>query len=352
MNSHIAVSVLALACALASTTAAAVAAPAAEPLTFISGGATLAATLYRAAAPGARPAVVLLGGTGPVKKDAPAFVALIAPFTTAGFDVLTFDKRGVGASPGRFDPYQSLESLAEDGVAAVHALQRVAGVDARRIGVWGVSQGGWVAPLMATKSPDVAFVISVSASGATPAEVEIFQRGQQMLGEGFGADDVHEVTAFRRVVWAYLGTGYGRDAGEAAYAKARTRPWFAALKFAPALGTPDTIDPGLREFYRQMLYDPARTAERVSVPVLVIFGAKDGLAPVDVGVSQLMLAYARGGNKQVAFAVFADGGHGLQLVTTEREDHAASEHAATSGGYVPVPGYIDRMVDFLLALPR
>jgi hypothetical protein len=325
--------------------------PPSEPLTFVSGEAKLAGVLYRAPGAAPRPVIVLLGGSGPVRKDSPGFRPLVEPFTSAGYDVFAYDKRGVGNSPGRFDPYQSVDSLADDGVAAVHALQRVAGIDPRRVGVWGVSQGGWVGPLMAAKSRDVAFVIAVSGSGATAAEVEIFQRGQHMLSEGFSAGDVRDVTAFRRILWAYYGTGYGRDAAETAYATAKTRPWFAKLKFDPALGTPESIDPGLREFFRQMLYDPARTAERVGAPVLAIFGAKDSLAPVDDGASKLMLAFARGGNRNAAVVVFANGGHGLQLVTGERECHDCSEHDAEAGNFVPVPGYIERMTAFLGSLP-
>ncbi|HEY0396680.1 MAG TPA: alpha/beta fold hydrolase [Candidatus Elarobacter sp.] len=321
-----------------------------ETITFVSADATLVGTLHRAPGPGAHPAIVLLSGTGPARRDGPSFRPLFEPFTAAGYSVFAYDKRGAGDSPGRFDPYQTVASLADDGVAAVHALQRLSGIDPRRVGVWGVSQGGWVGPLMAASSPDVAFVISVSASGATAGEVEMFQRGEQLRGRGFSADDARDVTAFRRVLWAYYGTGYGRDAAQAAYDKARTRPWFSALKLDAALGTPETIDPGLREFMRQMLYDPARTAERVTVPVLVVFGAKDSLAPVDDGVARLMLAYARGKNPHVEFAVFANGGHGLQLVSGESECHECFEKDLEAGRYVPVPGYIERMTAFLKSL--
>ena len=321
-----------------------------ETIAFASGEAKLVGTLHRAPGSGTHPAIVLLSGTGPARRDGPSFRPLFEPFTAAGYSVFAYDKRGVGDSPGRFDPYQTVASLADDGVAAVHALQRLPGVDPRRVGVWGVSQGGWVGPLMAASSPDVAFVISVSASGATAGEVEMFQRGEQLRGRGFSADDVRDVTAFRRVLWAYYGTGYGRDAAQAAHDKAKTRPWFAALKFDAALGTPDTIDPGLREFMRQMLYDPARAAERVTVPVLIVFGAKDSLAPVDDGVARLMLAYARGKNPHVDFAVFPNGGHGLQLVNGESECHECFENDLEAGRYVPVPGYIERMTAFLRSL--
>ena len=332
---------------LGTAPAACAAADPVETVTFESGGAKLVGTLRRAPGAGPHPAIVLLSGTGPAGKDGPAFRPLFAPFAAAGYSVFAYDKRGVGDSPGRFDPYQTVESLAADGIAAIHALQRLPGVDPRHVGVWGVSQGGWVGPLMASRSSDVAFVISVSASGATAGEVEMFQRGSQLLAKGYSAADAADVTAFRRVLWAYYGTGVGRDAAQAALERAKSRPWFGDLKFDATLGTPETIDPGLREFMRQMLYDPARTAEQVTVPVLVVFGAKDSLAPVGDGVARLMLAYARAKNARAEFAVFPSAGHGLQLVAGDSECHECFEKDLEAGRYVAAPGYFERMTAFL-----
>ena len=82
-------------------------------------------------------------------------------FAEEGVAAFAYDKRGVGESGGNFRTVPFME-LCDDGLAAIAYLKSRDEIDPKRIGVWGLSQGGWLGPLAASRSADVSFVIAVS----------------------------------------------------------------------------------------------------------------------------------------------------------------------------------------------
>jgi pimeloyl-ACP methyl ester carboxylesterase len=335
---------------LVSTTCAAVAQDSVA-LSFSNDGITLRGTLYLAAGQGRHPAIVLLAGSGKIARDNVVFRALEGRFLKLGIDVLAYDKRGSGESGGTYDDNTPLETLARDALAGVHALQRRVDIDPRRVGVWGISQGGNLGPLAASLSPDVAFVISVSGPGVSIAEQAIYLRANEMLAQGYSSTDAARMTDFRRVLWAYYGTGLGRDSAQAAMDIVKNDQWYKEEQLPQIVADPDSLDPALRSFMQQAAtYDPLAVARRVHVPVLTIFGAKDAVVPAQESLANLIAAYSAGGNTHASFALFPDAGHGLERVATERECHECSERAMTqSGVWDSVPGFLDLMDAWLRA---
>src|SRR5215213_2279010 len=76
---------------------------------------------------------------------------------------------------GFFECQSRFEDLADDAVAAAKFLQSRKDVNPKQIGFWGLSQGGWIAPLAASRFPDAAFAIALSGGGLSPAETELFE---------------------------------------------------------------------------------------------------------------------------------------------------------------------------------
>lgn len=116
---------------------------------FESRGAKLAGTLSLPSGEGPHPALVWVHGSGPDTRDA------TAPFFTGllerRFAVFAYDKRGAGESEGVCCPLD-FDLLADDVLAAVDALRSRDEIDDDQIGLLALSQGGWIAPLAATKS--------------------------------------------------------------------------------------------------------------------------------------------------------------------------------------------------------
>ena len=129
-----------------------------EEVSFRSGSERLTGVVLTPPGRGVHPALVLIGGTGAADRNT---VLPITQFLLAhGVALLGYDQRGVGGSTGDWRT-ASLNDFAQDVVAAAQVLKSRKEIDPKRIGVFGASQGGWVAPLAAVQSRDIAFVISV-----------------------------------------------------------------------------------------------------------------------------------------------------------------------------------------------
>ncbi len=167
--------------------------PASEPrietLTLASTGAQLAATLHLPAGTGPFPAAVLVHGSGRISGDQMAS-GHGYPLLSRGIAVLAYDKRGVGGSTGEYtgigpgNSEKMFDLLASDALAAVEALANRRDIDAGRIGIFGVSQAGWIAPLAASRSDRVAFVVLLSGPAVTVGEEIAYSR---LAGEDPGS---------------------------------------------------------------------------------------------------------------------------------------------------------------------
>jgi len=145
---------------------------------FYSGGTELVGRLHLPDGEGPFPAVVGTHGSGRGTRWAGEYVP-VSFLVDAGFAVFNYDKRGVDDSEGVFvevgaeTGHWRLPQLADDALAAVTLLGSLDEIDADRIGLMGGSQAGWVNPLAASRSDDLAFVVSVVGPTVTVGE-EIF----------------------------------------------------------------------------------------------------------------------------------------------------------------------------------
>jgi dienelactone hydrolase len=216
-------------------------------VTFRNGDATLAGTLASPATPGRHPAVVLLQGSGPETRwGTNRFIA--DRFARAGIVTLIFDKRGTGGSTGDWRT-ADFDALAGDALAGMALLRARPEVDAGRIGLHGHSQGGIVAPIAAALAGGaVAFVV---------------------------AQDHSEL--------------------EAASAPVAHESWFAWLDIPPR-------DSWLWAWYpRTGSVDTLEAWRKVRCPVLLVYGQRDRLVPVDDSIRQIEAALDRAGTSYAAW---------------------------------------------------
>lgn len=159
-----------------------------------SAGARLAGTLVLPAAGGPHPGVVLLTGAGGETRD--EYRAIADRFARAGLVTLVTDKRGAGASTG--DPGYSYRELVADARAALAFLRRRPEVGREPLALWGLSEGGFIAPLVAAAEPEVAALAVVSASGVSGARQEHWHVQNELRAHGVAGVARRAVTrAFR-----------------------------------------------------------------------------------------------------------------------------------------------------------
>jgi dipeptidyl aminopeptidase/acylaminoacyl peptidase len=135
--------------------------------TFQNSGVTLSGTLYAPKVQGRIPAVIALHAASSPTRDNPLYAHLREMLPPLKIAVFVFDRRGSGKSGGKLED-SDYSVLADDGIAAQRMLMQDPRIDPRRVGFWGLSQGGWLSLLAASRSPDAAFAISISAPLTTP----------------------------------------------------------------------------------------------------------------------------------------------------------------------------------------
>src|SRR5580704_14709997 len=197
-----------------------------EEVRLGNGDVTLDGTLYLPAGSLPHPAVVIFHGSGPQARD--SFMGRW--FAEQGIACLTYDKRGVGESTGDFQRV-AFPALVDDGLAAISFLKTRAGIDPRRIGVWGLSQGGWLGPLAASRSKDVAFVIAVSGPGVSPEAARAYCAEHWMKAAGYSEADVNAARSLSLLAYHCGATDSGWDKLKAARKAARNKPWYNANPF-------------------------------------------------------------------------------------------------------------------------
>ncbi len=285
-----------------------------EPVTFQSGDVRLAGTLFVPGDGRRHPGIVLFHGSGPQGRD----LFMARWFAEHGLAALAYDKRGVGESAGDFTKVP-FPALTADGLAAIALLKRRSDVDPARIGVWGLSQGGWLGPLAASQSRDVAFVIAVSGPGVTPGEQMVFYYANDLRAQGFSAADVERASALRRLYWHALSTGDGEDAARHALERAQSQDWFRAVKAQADHAfdrSPEALfaDRTLRQspWYRdEVNYDPTSALRALRVPALFVFGDADTLVPVDQSVRVIRDTLTAAGQRAFSIVVVPGADHGL-----------------------------------------
>jgi pimeloyl-ACP methyl ester carboxylesterase len=196
-----------------------------EEVRFSSGGNTLSGVLVLPSTRGPHPAVAFVHGSGALGRDDwTLHPPLREHLARNGVASLCWDKPGVGASGGHWSR-QSFHDRAREALDAVKFLRGRADIDHGRVGLWGISQGGWICPLAATLSPDVAFLILVSAPAGTIAEQDLFRVEQGMRADGLPQEDIDKALDFarRRIELLRGGTFEELDAAQREVGRQR---WF------------------------------------------------------------------------------------------------------------------------------
>jgi len=281
-----------------------------EPLPYRSedircqnGSVTLAGTLNVPASQSNRvPAVVFVHGSGAATRDGFNFWA--DQFSRMGVAALTFDKRGTGRSTGDWRS-ADFNDLAHDVLACVDRLKAHSGIDAARIGLFGQSQGGWVAPLAASLSPDVAWLVLVSGPSVTPAEQNWWEAESTLRALHVPQADLDRASTLWQQNDRVTRTGEGFPDLESEVRRAGTR-WLApiGLQPLPAADAPERL------FLRRILdYDPLPALHAVAAPSLWIFGARDATVPTARCASVLESLKAE--HKDVTVRMFPNATHAL-----------------------------------------
>ncbi len=317
-----------------------------EDRRFTSGGAKLVGTLYMPRSRTPVAAVVVTHSASSPLRRAHLYDHLKTTLPALGIAVFVYDRRGSGQS-GSKNAGGDFTLLADDAVAAAKNLAADPRIDRRRIGTWGLSQGGWISPLAASRSKDIAFVIAVSAPVVTADVQMLFSSTNHLIANGYSRGDIDTMVATRKAVDNYMRGKTSKEAAQRMVDIAKTKPWFKYLYIGETVRDRETS--GWR---REIENDPLRNLQAVTVPTLILYGADDAVVPVSDLVERLKTVAPRLRKTKVHVVAGAD--HAMQMSAdpkvsldpkydgTERPD--SPEYLAVLSSWLATHGYIGQEI--------
>ena len=242
-----------------------------EDLSVRSGDVELAASY----SPAGETVIVALQGAGEGTRDFRSYTHLHDLLPPAGIGVVTFDRRGEGESTGD-------SSRGRFEVQVDDALAVLRDVDAADIGLWGISQGGWIGPLAAAASDEVKFLVLVASTGVTPSEQMMYAVERQLRLAGYGDDVVERALDLRRRFedWIHARAPEPDEQLAADLWAGLDEDWWGQVWLPPTL-----LDEESRRLWiEEMDYDPRPAIAQVRVPTLLFYGDADSWTPVEPSV--------------------------------------------------------------------
>jgi pimeloyl-ACP methyl ester carboxylesterase len=271
----------------------------------------LSGTLTLPRGEGPHPAAVFITGSGPQDRDESLmghrpFLVLADHLTRQGIAVLRYDDRGVAQSTGNFGEALHTDFV-EDALAAVAFLKTHKGIDAKRTGLVGHSEGGVIAPLAAVKQPgDIAFVVMLAGVGVPMQELMIRQCSDVARLLGTPEDVVVKVAASQRELYPRLIQAADTAAAEKLMREMMEKQMAeyspeqrAALNMTEGMMAGQVKMAASPWFRKLIAYDPKPTLREMKCPVLAVNGEKDVQVAAKENLAGIREALAAGGNNRV-----------------------------------------------------
>lgn len=233
------------------------------------------------------PVIIFVHGSGKMTRETMRSRAFM--FVQNGIAALIFDRRGKGKSEGDTSRILPIDVMTTDVIAGVEYLKTRADIDKKNIGVYGLSQGAWVAPNAAGLCRDISFLITISAPGITPDEQNDFVVGnivEKQINKVFDRNN-----NLKNLI---------NDS--------------ALYKYDKNLNKSETeIVPGFSWF------NPIPSWEKITIPVLAFWGEKDDIVPVIESKNKIENALLKAGNKNYSIKIFENANHSIRLSSEEEK---------------------------------
>ncbi|HEY1023928.1 MAG TPA: alpha/beta fold hydrolase [Sphingobacteriaceae bacterium] len=252
-----------------------------DTVRFNSGKSALTGILVRpvAAGPGKKiPVVIVLHYAGGGLHSNPLYQVLAKDLNSIGISAFLYDRRGEGLSNnGKVDP--DYFDLADDARSAIEKLKTLSNIDTSRIGLYGVSQGCWIAAITNTLVADIKFQILVSPSTIAPSPQMDYAAWVNLKQKGFQPHSIDSALKLRNVIDDFYRGKISREYAAEQRRLAEKEEWFPEAYIFDLDETPET-----GTWRQNMDFDPLIFFKRSAQPKLVFYGEYDKWVPIERGI--------------------------------------------------------------------
>ncbi len=273
------------------------------------------------------PAVILITGSGAQDRNETIlghrpFLVLADYLTKRGIAVLRVDDRGVGGSSMGL-PTATSENFAVDVLAGIEYLKTRKEINPRQIGLIGHSEGGIIAPMVAVRSKDVAFIVLMAGTGQTGEDVLYTQSALIQKAGGASTEVTSQNTVALKNIFAVMKAEPDNKRAEQQIRERlekqmselneEQRKIFASIKATAESQIQMSLSPWFRYF---ITYNPRLTLEKVKIPVLAINGENDLQVSSKENLKIIAAALKKSGNKDYTIKSFPKLNHLFQTSET------------------------------------
>lgn len=318
----------------------------------------LSGTLTLPKEKGKSPAVILIAGSGPNDRDETIFghkpFWVLADYLSRnGIAVLRYDKRGVDKSGGEYFT-ATTQDFADDAMAALNYLKTRKDIDTLKIGLIGHSEGGIIAPMIASQKKDIRFVVLMAGLGVSGEELSLAQNQFAFNKTSLSVKEKEALNEILRNVYKSVDnwTGYVGSEAERNLLKkelailwqnlpAEIRGRVSEETFIEKT-TANIASPWFRHFLK---VNPSEYLQKLSIPVLVINGEKDTQVEYKSNLAAIEAALKKGNNKQFEIKSYPNLNHLFQeSITGEIDEYAKVEQTISPEVLSDISNWIEAQI--------
>ena len=296
---------------------------------------SLAGTLTLPKKDGIFPVVILISGSGPQNRDEEIlghkpFLVIADYLTRNGIAVFRYDDRGVGQSKGDFKTATSAD-FATDVLSAVDYLKTRNEINKKKIGLIGHSEGGLIAPMVASKSKDVSFIVLLAGPGIQGDKLLLLQQELIARASGTSEAEINKTILTNSKLFEIV----NKSENDLKLKTALTNELNDLISKDTISKLPNGMtqeefvtyqvnqisSPWMQYFIK---YDPADALRKVTCPVLAVNGEKDLQVPPKENLTAIKNILKNAGNKNLTTMEFPNLNHLFQECQTGLPEEYAS----------------------------
>jgi len=295
-------------------------------------GNSLGATLTLPKENGPFPTVILISGSGAQNRDSELaghkpFLVLADYLTKRGIAVLRVDDRGVGKSTGNAATATSADN-ASDVLASINYLKTRSDVNLKKIGLIGHSEGGMIAPMVASQTKDVALIVLLAGVGLPGDQLHRRQVEDIMRMSKANEDDMKNTLSLYDKLYAVIKTEKDSVSIEKSLQK-------VIQQNAPVAGMDisSVVTPLSQPWFRYFInFNPVIYLQKVKCPVLALNGSKDVQVASKENLASIEKTLKENGNTKVRVQEVP----GLNHLFQTAETGGLNEYVQISETFSPV----------------
>jgi len=319
-----------------------------EEISFHSGEFKIVGDLHFPEGEGPFPAILFVHGDGPNNRTSgETYLPIMERMLRSGYATFAWDKPGSGESTGQLDHSRVVEQRAQIVLDAIEVLKAHSDIDPQQIGLWGISQAGYVMPRVLLVSKDVAFMIVVSGPGMPGVDQGAYLVSAQAACAGCPAEEVeqmqHLLSAIEKTEMYEEWIQY-KGLLDASPCISHA----AIFGYQTGIVPEETWHkPNLNGAY---FWDPMEVIKQTTIPVLAFFGEKDTQADPIQGAQAYKEALEKAGNPNFRVELIPGTDHNIVLSETGCLDERETRSLREWINYAPK--YLDILEEWLRDLRR